>query len=75
MPALTAPCSDLDSGQPQGHHAGAPSQRYQAPGNNYVTPLQLSISLHAGRHIFVSETPGIVSASPENKQGMSHRYD
>ena len=24
MPALTAPCSDLDCGQPQGHHAGAP---------------------------------------------------
>ena len=24
MPALIAPCSDLDCGQPQGHHAGAP---------------------------------------------------
>ena len=31
-----------------------PSQRFQAPGNNYVTPPQLSISLHASRHIFVS---------------------
>ena len=24
MPALIAPCSDLDCGQPQGYHAGAP---------------------------------------------------
>ena len=55
MPALTSPCSDLDFGQPQGHHAGAPSQRYQAPGNNYVTPPQLPISFHASRQIFISE--------------------
>ena len=26
-PALKTPCSDLDCGQPQGHHAGAPTQR------------------------------------------------
>ena len=32
----------------------APSQRYQAPGNNYVTPPQMPISLHASRHIFTS---------------------
>ena len=40
----------LDCGQPQGHHAGAPSQRYQAPGNNNVTPPPLPISLNASRH-------------------------
>ena len=34
----TTPGSDSCSGQPQGHHAGAPSHQYQAPGNNYVTP-------------------------------------
>ena len=50
MPALTAACFDLDCGQPQRHHAGAPSQRYQAPGNNNVTPPQLPISLNASRH-------------------------
>ena len=54
MPALTAPCSELDGGQPQGHHAGARSQRYQAPGNNNVTPPQLPISLHASRHFLSS---------------------
>ena len=52
-PALITPCSDLDCGQPQGHHAGAPSQRYQTPGNNYVTPPQLPISLQGSRHIFI----------------------
>ena len=56
MPALMAPCSNLDCGQPQGHHAGAPSQRYQAPGNHYVTPPHMPISPHASRHIFVSGT-------------------
>ena len=40
-PALTIPGSNLDCGQPQRHHAGPPSQRYQAPGNNNVTPPQL----------------------------------
>ena len=50
----TTPGSDLDWGQPQGHHAGSPSQRYQAYCNNYMTPPQLSISLHASRHIFIS---------------------
>ena len=54
IPALIAPCSDLDCEQPQGHHTRAPSQRYQAPGGNNVTPPQLQISLHASRHIFVS---------------------
>ena len=54
MPALIAACSDLDCGQPQGHHAGAPSQRCQAPGNNDVTPPQLPISRPASRHIFFS---------------------
>ena len=53
-PALTAPCFNLDCGQPQGHHAGPPSQQYQAPGNNNVTPPQLPISLHASRHFFIS---------------------
>ena len=54
MHALIAPSSDLDCGQPQGHHAGAPSQRYHAPGNNDVTPPQLPISLHASQHTFIS---------------------
>ena len=54
MPALIAPCSNLDCGQRQEHHAGAPSQRYQAPGNNNVMPPQLPISIHASLHIFVS---------------------
>ena len=54
MPAQTTFCSNLDCGQLQGHHAGPPSQRYQAPGNNYVTPPQLPISLHASRQIFIS---------------------
>ena len=53
-PSLTTPGSNFDCGQPQGHHAGARSQRYQAPGNNYVTPPQLTISLHSGRWIFIS---------------------
>ena len=53
-PAPTTPGSDPGSEQPQGHHAGAPSQQYQAPGNNYVTPPQLFITLHASRDIFVS---------------------
>ena len=53
MPAPITPCSNLDCGQPQGHHAGE-SQRYQVPGNNYMTPPQLPISLHAIRHIFIS---------------------
>ena len=54
MPNRTTPCSDLDCGQPQGHHAGAPSQGHQAPGNKYVTPPELPISLQASRHIFIS---------------------
>ena len=54
IPALITPCFDRDCGQPEGHHAGAPSQRYQAPGNNNVTPPQMPISLHASRPIFVS---------------------
>ena len=29
-----------------------PTQRYQVPGNNYVTPPQLSISIHASRENF-----------------------
>ena len=52
-PAPRAPGSDPHCGQPQRHHAGAPSQRYQATGNNYMTPPQLTISLHAGRYIFI----------------------
>ena len=32
----------------------APRQRYQAPGNNNVTPPQPPISLHASRHFFIS---------------------
>ena len=72
MHALIAPCSDLDCGQPQGHHAGALSQRYQAPGNNYVTPPQPPSVSTPGDTSSFPENPGIVSASPGNKQGMSH---
>ena len=57
MPAPTTLCSDLDCGQPPEHHAGPPSQRYQAPGNNYVTPPQLPFSVHGSRHIFFSGNP------------------
>ena len=72
MHALIAPCSDRDCGQPQGHHAGAPSQRYQVPGNNDVTPINCpSVSTPVDTTSF-PETPGIVSATPENKHGMSH---
>ena len=54
MPALITPCSNLDCGQPRGHQPGTPSQWYQAPGNNNVTPPQMPISLYASRNIFVS---------------------
>ena len=54
MPALKARCSEYDCGQPQGYRAGPPSQRYQAPGNNDVTPPQLSISLNASRYFLSS---------------------
>ena len=36
----------------------APNYGFPAPANNYVTPLQLSINLHARRHIFVSDNSG-----------------
>ena len=52
--APTFPDSDIDCGQPRRQCAGAPSQRYQATGNNYVKPFQLSISLYTSRDIFVS---------------------
>ena len=74
-PAPTTPGSDLDCGQTQGYHAGDPSQRYQAPGNNNVTPLNCpSVSTPADTSSF-PETPGIVSASPGNRWEMSHWYD
>ena len=72
MPAPTTPCSDLDCGQAQGHHAGPPNQRYQAPGNNYVMPLQLPISFHASRHIFISGNSWNCFGITWKKEGMSH---
>ena len=69
-PASTTPGFDLNCIQPQGYRAGAPSQRYQAPGENYVTPLQLSIGPHASQDIFVSRNSrnnfGITCYEPKN---------
>ena len=51
---------------------GPPSQRYQARGNNTVTPLNCpSVSTPEDATSF-PETPGIVSASHGNKQKLSH---
>ena len=74
-PAPTTPGSDLDNEQPQGHHAGPLSQRYQAFGNNYLTAPELPISLHADRHTFISENSrnhlGITCKQTENEPLVS----
>ena len=78
MPALIIPCSDLDCGQPQGHHAVALSQRYQAPGNNYVKLCDATSTAHQFprqlTHLHFRKLPELFRHHLE-KQEMSHCYD
>ena len=73
MPTLTAPCSNLDCGQPQGHHAGTPQptvpgsrkQQCDDPSTAHQsqrqsTPPQFRTLQESSRHHL------------KRKQGMSH---
>ena len=75
MPALIAPCSNPDCGQPQGHHAAPPANGTRLLVTTMWRPLNCpSVSTPVDTSSF-PETPGIVSASPKNNQGMNHWYD